>query len=396
MTQEPPDPESASESAPQPPGRELPKYNALEDLPEIDPDRSLLSDEDLSWVDEPGLSDEEIERRRERREERRRKVHRRRRNKRLLKAAGVLFATFVVLFAFWFYWTFNGLERMPASAGQAGLDTPGTNILLVGVNPEEPDEQKIPGRGWPQAFAASDMVMVLHLTRDNDAMYVFSIPGDSLLPIPADGAQPAVQGKLEDAFRRGGQELYVKTVEQFTGAQMDRVAVLNLNALRDITDDVGGVIMDVPVAACNIPAGPRRFNGAQSLQYVALQKCFGGSDLDRVQRQQGLLRALMRGAIDNGSAANPFTISKLLKATASNLTLEKDFSYLSMFGQTFSMRGLRSSSTAFITVPYAEDPFAGGADTITLDPDKDAELWDAMRRDRVGEYLNLNKDVTVR
>ncbi|MCX6396722.1 MAG: LCP family protein [Propionibacteriales bacterium] len=391
-------PEASREDdvAPAPAAKPLPVFRALDDLPAAPPQVELINDRDLSWVDKPEISDEERERRRARRDERRKKVHRRRRLRRAAKVGGVLFATFTILFGFWAYWTLSGLQRMPAIEDRGGLNTPGQNILLVGRNPAEPEEATIGRGGWRNAFKSSDLVMVLHLTRDNRAMFVISIPGDSLLPIPADGTSPARQGLLSDAFATGGQNLYVRTVEEFTGARMDRVAVLDMNGLAEIANHLGGVIVEIPTQDCGLQAGPRKLDGASALEYVALNPCLPRHDLDRVDRQQSLLRGLMRTAVDGNRIANPFTLSRLLKSTASHLTLEEDFGYPSMFGTMFSMRGLRSATTTFLTVPTAGDPFAGGNGAVLLDRARGEELFTALRSDKLAEYLALNKDITTR
>ncbi|RZI85350.1 MAG: hypothetical protein EOO67_15990 [Microbacterium sp.] len=302
----------------------------------------------------------------------------------------MLFATFLILFGFWAYWAFSGLQRMPAISEHGGQNTPGENILLIGRNPSEPIDPVVGRGGWQNAMKSSDMVMVLHLTRDNRAMFVISIPGDSVLEIPASDAGPARQGSLSDAYAAGGQNLYVRTVEDLTGTRMDRVAVLDMTGLGEITDHLGGVVVEIPTADCGLPVGPRKLDGASALEYVALNPCLGSHDLDRVQRQQSLLRGLMRTAVDGNRINNPFTLSRLLRSTAGHLTLEDDFSYPSMFGTMFSMRGLRSSTTTFLTIPTAAEPFANGADSVLLDPVADGKLFEALRADKLAEYLALN------
>ncbi len=356
------------------------------------PEPKLTKDDDLAWVDRPQETEERRERRRLRREEHKKKVRRKRRTRRVTKVAGVGFALFLVLVVVWFQWTFGGLERMPAASGQAGLNTPGTTMLLVGGNPSEPDARAIPGTTWEHDIATSDLVMLLHLTRDNRSMFVISIPADAILPIPGNG-----EGKLAQAYATGGTALYARTIESYTGVALDRVAVMDMNALRLITDELDGVIVDVPREGCGVTPGLRRLDGSQALLYTALAPCLPGKDLDRVERQQSLLRALMRGAVDGGKIANPFTVNTFLKATASNLTLEKGYSYPEMLGTLWSMRKLRTTNTTFLTVPVADQPHikVNGADAIQLDPAKDSLLWDALRRDRIADYLALNSDAAV-
>ena len=350
-------------------------------------------DEDQSWLE---LSPEEAEarrqRRRERRELHRRKVRRRRRRKRIAIISGVTFATLLVLGVLWFWWTFGGLERLPDSVGQTGAAAPGTTILLVGSDPGAAEPPRSSAAGWHEDLDRADLVMLLHLTRDHRAMFVISIPGDAVLDIPGVGP-----GKLADAASAGGPRLVARTVEETTGLRLDRMAVLDLNAFREIADTLDGVVIDVPRATCDLPAGARRFDGQAALDYIALQPCMERKDLDRVERQQSLVRGLMRSAVDGGTLTHPFAVSRMLRATASHLALEDDFSYPSMVSLLWSMRHLRTTNTTFLTVPVAAQPLAsqGGTDYVLLDEQRDEELWTALREDRLAEYLALHTDAAV-
>lgn len=348
---------------------------------------------DEAWLER---SPEEIEERRrhahERREEHRRKVRLRQRRKRIAIGVAAGFSTMLVLGIVWFWWTFSGLERLPDSVGQAGTDGPGTTILLVGSDPGASTPSRSARIGWRDDLVRGDLVMLLHLTADHRALYVVSIPSDSIVEIPGVGP-----GKLVDAATAGGPRLVARTVEELTGTRMDRLAVLDLNAFREIVDVLGGVVVDIPRQVCDLPVGPRRLDGQGVLDYIQLQPCMPRKDLDRVERQQSLVRALMRGAVDGGELAHPLDVSRMLRATTTHLALEDGFSYRSIFGLLWSMRHLRTSNTTFLTVPVAASPLAArdGTDYVILDPAADEELWTALREDRLAEYLALSTDAEV-
>lgn len=340
----------------------------------------------------PEEDEERRRRRHQRQEEHRRKVRRRRRRKRALIATAVTLATLLVLGVVWFWWTFGGLQRFPDSVGQAGVEAPGTTILLVGSDPGI----DAPGRshrvGWHDDVVRSDLVMLLHLTADHRALYAISIPADAVLTIPDLGP-----GTLADAAVAGGPRLVARTVEETTGVRLDRMAVLDLNAFREIDDVLDGVVVQVPRSECGLPAGPHRFDGQAALDYIALQPCMPRKDLDRVERQQSLVKALMRGAVDGGKITHPFAVNRMLRGTAGHLAVEKGFSYPEMLGTLWSMRHLRTANTTFLTVPVAANPLAtqGGNDYVLLDDQADAVLWTALRQDRLAEYLTLHDDAAV-
>lgn len=358
-----------------------------------DGDDESRADEDDAWLE---VSPEEAEARRERhrirREEHRRKVTRKRRRKRILIGTGVTLATLVVLLVGWFWWTFGGLDRMPESVGQEGPNTPGTTILLIGSDPAKAPPEVTNAGGWRGDLERSDLVMLLHVTASHQAMFVISIPGDAVVPIPGVGS-----GKLSDAATAGGPRLVARTVEEMTGMRLDRMAVLDLNAFRDITDVLDGVVIDVPRESCGLPPGRRRFDGQAAMDYIALQPCMERKDLDRVERQQSLVWALMHSALDGGQLTHPIAVNKMMHATASHMAVEHGFSYPSMFRTLWSMRRIRTGNTTFITVPVAKKPFASqdGNDYVLLDESRDAALWAALRADQVGQYIALTPDVDV-
>ncbi|MGY2876585.1 LCP family protein required for cell wall assembly [Marmoricola sp. URHA0025 HA25] len=348
---------------------------------------------DEAWIER---SPDEIEARNqrihERREAHRRKVRLRRRRKRIAIGAGAALVALLVLAAGWFAWVFGGLDRLPDSVGQAGAEGAGTTILLVGSDPGASAPSRSTRIGWRDDLVRSDLVMLLHLTADHRALYVVSIPGDSIVDIPGVGP-----GKLSDAATAGGPRLVARTVEEVTGTRLDRLAVLDLNAFREIADVLGGVVVNVPSPICDLPAGPRRFDGQGVLDYIKLQPCMPGKDLDRVARQQSLVRALMHGAVDGGTFTHPLAVSKMMRASARHLALEHDFSYRRMLGLLWSMRHLRTSTTTFLTAPVAANPLAteDGTDYVLLDKTADQELWTALREDRLAEYVALHSNAAA-
>lgn len=348
--------------------------------------------EDLSWADRPEETEARRERRRARREEHRRKRRRKRRIRNVLLGVGFAGAVVVVVIALWLHSILGGISRMPAVAGQAGADTPGTNYLLVGRNPLDHDDPLSAGPLWQGAMAASDLVMVIHVSRDHRSAYVVSIPGTALLPIPGQG-----RGTLHDAYATGGAPLYVRTLEEWIGARFDRVMAVSLNGIRETVDQLGGIVVGTPRDGCDFTRGQHRVDGQTALEYVALRPCLPSGDLDRVQRQQSLLKGVLHGIADGGAATHPLLITDILRSLARNLTLEDGFSTLSEISTAWSLRRLRTTNTTFLTVPVAADPFVtrGKQRLVRLDEPRDQQLWAALRTDTIGEYLQLTDDAAV-
>lgn len=343
---------------------------------------------DMDWVDREVPTEAELEARRERKEQRKRKARRKRRLRRAGIATAAVVALVLVLALAWVRFVFGGVERMPAVAGQAGAETPGTNYLVVGTNPSEPAQaSRDPRLSWKNDLVNSDLVMLVHVDRGERAMYVISIPGDSAVRIPGHGI-----GKLPDAYAEGGAKLYTRTVEEMTGIKLDRVITLDMRGFQAMVDILDGVVVNVPSDACDETPGARQLDGQGALDYTALRECMPNGDLDRVARQQSLMKALMRESVDGGTVAHPIKLSRLIRSVAGHTTVEDGFSTFSMLTTAWSMRHLRTANTTFLTVPTATDPIAtvNGVDYVRIAPKAAAELWQAVRSDRLAEYLQLS------
>jgi LCP family protein required for cell wall assembly len=330
---------------------------------------------------------------RERRRQRRRRHERRRRRRRI---AITLLAVLVLLVAagfVWFRYTVGGLDRIPGAL-PGGSDTPGTTILLVASDPGAHDEVAS-GATWRQDLRHSDLVMLVHLPANREAIYAISVPGTTQLRLPG---HPGTLGETEGgspgdsaASTTKGSTGYVLALERATGVQVDRLAVLDLNAMREIVDELDGVTAQVPGDGCGVQAGPRRLDGQGALELIRLRPCLPQGDLDRVARQQAVFRALLAQLVEGGPLLNPFRLNRVAKSTFDHLAVNEGWGLWDMAKIAWSLRGTTPRTTTFLTAPTrtAKDG------TITLDPARSPELWQAVRDDRVDEYVALNRDAVA-
>jgi LCP family protein required for cell wall assembly len=135
--------------------------------------------------------------------------------------------------------------------------------------------------------------MVLHVDSDNRHGVLMSIPRDSWVTIPARG-----KDKTNASYAYGGPSVLVQTVEGLTGLRMDHFAVIDFAGFEAMTKAVGGI--DVRIAAPHtylgehFHKGPNHLEGHSALAYVRERTDLPRGDLDREQRQQNALRALMQ------------------------------------------------------------------------------------------------------
>src|SRR5258707_7261089 len=196
-----------------------------------------------------------------------------------------------------------------------------------------PDDSHITGRPWNIVLLGSDddnkysfpalltqVMMVVHIDPDNNSVYMVSIPRDSWVYVPENGAMH----KIDQAFFIGatqhnnfddGVRLARLTIEKDYGITIDRYTWVGLSGFASVIDTLGGVDVDVthPIPDDNYPddtqgnkndpyalkrlyivPGPQHMNGQQALDYVRSRHADLVGDIGRTQRQQEVLTALKK------------------------------------------------------------------------------------------------------
>lgn len=164
------------------------------------------------------------------------------------------------------------------------------NILLLGV----------PGEGNP-APRLTDTIMVARLDPIAQKVFLFSLPRDLLVRAPDAPHYTRLNALYE---KRGVTTLRLK-VEDITGLAIHRYALVDLQAVREVVDALGGVntyvekdIHDQRFPSGNfgyetfeLKAGWRYLDGDTAVRFARTRNDPGG-DFSRMRRQQQLLAAL--------------------------------------------------------------------------------------------------------
>lgn len=167
------------------------------------------------------------------------------------------------------------------------------NILVMGI---EPDSRA--SNSSSKVFAgASDTMLLVRLDPIQNSLRVLSIPKDSQVVLPEIGL-----GKISLANSLGGPSLAARIVSRtLNNVPIDRYVRISTVALRELVDQLGGVEVFVPrrmlykdatqQLEINLYPGWQTLNGQEALQFAQFRHSQAG-DLERVQRQQSLLKAL--------------------------------------------------------------------------------------------------------
>ncbi|MBL6277466.1 LCP family protein [Micromonospora fiedleri] len=240
-----------------------------------------------------------------------------------------------------------------AGASERKSDIKGPlNILLVGIDPRN---DKTP--------PLADAIMVLHVPKELDRAYLFSLPRDLYVEIPAypKAGFNGSTSKLNDAMSYGsrvpgggkpdaarGFELLATTVQNVTGIKrFDAGAIINFSGFQKIVDAMGGVTMNIerevrsehrepdgkhrkgnpngegyigPQAV--YPKGKQHLSGWQALDYVRQRYPKNGvpdGDYGRQRHQQQFVKAMAGQAFSADVVTNPVKLDRVLRAAGESL-----------------------------------------------------------------------------
>jgi LCP family protein required for cell wall assembly len=192
-------------------------------------------------------------------------------------------------------WTDPG--SLPLSMRLGSLQQPKTVLLLgtdvvytdLGNRTKKIDQSAFTGR--------SDTIMVVRLDPPRNTLALLAIPRDTEVYVPGNGRQ-----KINSANAIGGYNLAIATVSTFLQLPIDHYIVLNVHALVELVDELGGVTVEIPkkmrymdwTAKLKIDLDPgfHTLTGNQSMGFVRFRHDALG-DIGRVQRQEIFLQAVM-------------------------------------------------------------------------------------------------------
>jgi LCP family protein required for cell wall assembly len=258
------------------------------------------------------------------------------------------------------------------------------NILLMGTDTrgdvaEDIDDVK---------GTRSDAMMVVHISADRDSVHVMSIMRDSWVDIPGRG-----KDKMNAALAYGGVPLAVQTIEGIIGSRIDRVAIVDFEGFKGITDALGGVEIDNPVAfnsssikGKTFALGLNTLNGDEALAFVRERYAFNDGDYQRVRNQQIYIKGVLREILSAETLTNPMTINNLVSSIAPYLTVDSGFNSAYAAGLGVELRQIRMDDMTFFTLPTLGTGTQGGQSVVNVNWDEVAVIQQHFRDDSLSQY----------
>ncbi|MEV0591197.1 LCP family protein [Nonomuraea cavernae] len=245
------------------------------------------------------------------------------------------------------------------------------NILLVGIDKRDDLTRKQQNqlKLGRESGQRTDTMMVIRLSEDHTRITVVSLPRDTWTTIPGQG-----EHKINSAYQFGGPKLAVQAVQHATGLRINRYIEVNVLGFIDVVDSLGGVTVCTPVpindpkTGLTLAAGTHELRGAQALGY-ARTRATARSDLDRIDRQQQVISAMLDRALSAGTLANPARLASFVNSTLRTVKVDPDDG---LMGLATQLRDVSLNDVKFADVPLSNVDFKTPTGESAVLWDKDA------------------------
>ena len=314
-----------------------------------------------------------------------------------------------------FRWQTNLHTGTLNSSDYNGIESGALDILIIGSDTRQGANGNYGDENDRASAARSDVMMLLQISKDKKNVNVLSIPRDLIVTIPKchgdDGVDyPEEENMINESLSHGGPGCTVATVSKLTGVQIDHFMLVDFNAVKVLSNVVGGVevcvdeAIDDPSSGLDIPAGTSSVQGEQALAFLRSRHGFGdGSDIGRIQAQQSFLASLLRKVKSEGTLSNPGKLVEIANAVTENTTVDKDLANVSTLVSVGStMAGVDLKNVVFATVPT--EPWVQDANRLQVTKDADA-VFKRLQEDKSlkvdaseqppAPVVNLDKSVAV-
>lgn len=154
-----------------------------------------------------------------------------------------------------------------------------------------------------------------------------------------------------------------------------------------MVDALGGVSVCTPVpindpkTGLNLQPGTYPLNGVKALSY-ARTRATARSDLDRIDRQQQVISALLHQALSGGTLTNPARLVSFVDSTLGTLRVD-DALRKDLLGLARQIKDVSTDDVAFATVPLADVDYKTptGESAVLWDKDAARELFRRIAAD---------------
>lgn len=189
------------------------------------------------------------------------------------------------------------------------------NILIIGSDAraeDNPEHELVSGQ-------RADTMILFSIDKKNKQIKLTSFLRDSYVYIPSEG----YEDKLNAAYRLGGAQLTMDTIEYNFGVKIDRYLTVNFEVFKQFINLLGGVPVEVSdyeaeymvdeLKYIYIKPGVNVMNGNAALMYCRMR--YLDNDLYRTQRQRKVIKAV----VGKVAKTNLFKLMDIVKQVVPNI-----------------------------------------------------------------------------
>jgi len=312
----------------------------------------------------------------------------------ILLVGGLAFA------AFWVVRLQMNISKAPLGAGSSRTEDPVNDstdrmqILILGSDTRDGKNSEYGEADLSSGYGQSDVMMMMDISADNKRVSVISFPRDLLVDIPECTDQktgqvfPAQSGvMINEAMKQAGIGCAVDTVNKLTGLEIDHFMMADFNAVKELSNAVGGVAVCIsdavydPDSRLRLPAGTSQVQGEQALAFLRTRHAFAdGGDLGRIKAQQGFLSSLTRKIKDDGTLSDPQKMLKIADVVTQNLTVDDGLASVpSLLTIGNRLKNIDISKVAFVAVPTTPAP--ADPNRLAVAEPAASQLFAALQKD---------------
>ncbi|WP_271400371.1 LCP family protein [Salinicoccus roseus] len=217
-------------------------------------------------------------------------------------------------------------------------------VLILGI--DESATRKEQEKLETEDFRTDTMILAT-FDKEQDEVKLTSIPRDTLTYFPEEN----YFDKITHAHREGGPEASMRAVESLLNVPVDHYVRVNMTAVVDIVDALGGVEFDVPFdmeepnqtdrgEEIVLEEGEQVLNGEEALAVVRSRSV--DTDLGRGQRQLKLVEKILSKAKSTGALSK---IDDLIEVVADNTKHDMESKTIRSLAAYYSFNDIEFNTT---------------------------------------------------
>jgi LCP family protein required for cell wall assembly len=315
-------------------------------------------------------------------------------------AVSILLIGVLAFGAYWVIRLQGNISKAALSAGSDKSDVAADDsrdrmqILILGSDTRDGKNAQYGTSDDATGYGHSDVMMLMDISADNKRVNVVSFPRDLLVDTPKCTDQatkrefPAQKNvMINAAMSEAGIGCAVDTVNKLTGLKIDHFMMADFNAVKELSNTVGGVevcISDAvydPDSKLRLPKGTSTVQGEQALAFLRTRHAFAdGGDLGRIKAQQGFLSALTRKMKEDGTLSNPGKMLEISDVVTKNLTIDEGLASIpTLLTVGNRLKNIDLGKVAFVAVPTV--PATSDPNRLQVAEPAASQLFAAMRKD---------------